>query len=107
MPETIVPQAQAIGAEAKRLFMQPQAPLQGAWHLPKHYPVKQIEKLLLDIMQFTREAELIGQLWDAHQEAERRQWETMLSEWSTHEEDQQFMETCAVEHLFFPDILAG
>lgn len=107
MPETIVPQAQAIRAEAERLFMQPQPVMQGIHRLPKHYPVKQIEKLLLDIMQFAREAELIGKLWDQHQEAERQRWETMLAEWDTQDEDRQFMEACASEHTHYTGLLAG
>jgi hypothetical protein len=107
MPETIVPQAQAIRAEAERLFFKPQPPMQGAYRLPKHYPVKQIESLLLAVMQFAREAELVGRLWDQHEEAERRQWETMLAEWDTQEEDRQFMEACAAEHTHYPGVLAG
>ena len=106
MPETIVPQAQAIRAEAERLFFTPQAPMQGAYRLPKHYPVKKIEKLLLDIMQFTRDAEQIGRMWDQHEEAERRQMETLLAEWDTQDEDRQFMEACAAEHTYYPGILA-
>ena len=105
MPSTIVPQAQAIGAEARRLFHNPQAPLQGAWHLPKHYPVKQIEKLLLDLMQFAREAERVGRLWDQHEEAERAHWETMMAAWEEQEDGQAFLETCAAEHSF-RDILS-
>lgn len=100
MPSTIVPQAQAIGAEARRLFLNPQAPLQGAWHLPKHYPVKQIESLLLAVMEFTRDAEQMGRLWDQHEEAENRHWETVFAQWEAEDDGQQLLETCAAEHSF-------
>ena len=105
MPSTIVPQAQAIGAEARRMFLNPQAPLQGAWHLPKHYPVKQVESLLLAVMEFTRQAEQVGRLWDLHEEAERAQWEATCAQWEEQEDGRQFLETCAAEHSF-RDILA-
>ena len=105
MPETIVPQAQAIRAEAERLFMQPAPVMQSIHRLPKHYPVKEIEALLLAVMQFAREAEVIGRLWDQQEEADRLRWEALCDGWELEEDGRVFMETCAAEHSF-RDILA-
>ena len=107
MPETIVPEAREIRAEAERLFFQPKPVRQTIHHLPKHYPVAQIEALLLKVMQFTRAAEIIGQEWEQHREAARRKmeddtafWDAAFAQQEAEEDGRLFLETCALEHSF-------
>ena len=110
MPETIVPQAQAVRAEAERLLRTPQSPRQSMHGLPKHFPTAAVQALLWEVVDLAKQAEYQARELARFQEQEAAKNAAFLAqidEWEAQEEARQFMEACAAEHQFYPALLAG
>ena len=110
MPNTIVPEAQEIRALASSLLAQPRTARQTTYNLPKHFPCLQTEALLFAVVEFTRLAERQAAELASYKASETAANAGFMAEILAYEQEEEarlFMETCAVEHLFFPAILAG
>ena len=119
MPESIVPQAQAILALTEQVKTVHQSPFQKMWGLPKHTPqalvsalVQAAEVLAIEAEYKARQLALsekqVKQLQKSlglPDEAEMvAQWEAQIAAWEAEEDGRLFLETCALEHSF-QDIL--
>ena len=117
MPETIVPELLAIRQEAIRLLCKPQTGSQVRHHLPKHFPaaattalLEKVFHLSFDLESLAKQAETQARELARQQEREaalNAPFMAQLDEWDAQEDVRLFMESCAVEHLFHPGILAG
>ena len=112
MPESIVPQAQAILALTQQVKTVHQSPFQKMWGLPKHTPQALVAALVQAAEVLAIEAEYKAeQLARSEKQIKQLQkslgipdWDQMSAEWIEQEESRFFMEACAAEHSF-QDIL--